>query len=144
MSTETAIEVFQNHPQAFSVCRTDHNIKKYAVECASPIHPSIRSKLDQKAFSGFTAKSAEIPAEIRNASIRDGSAFHFGRTYASFSIRIAHNAKEISTIMRKAKFLPVINGKKSALETIKGMRVATHRRTIMAFRRKESDVIARL
>ena len=41
---------------------------------------------------------------------------NLGRCCGSYNARIIHAAKITSTIILKAKFLPVINGKKSELE----------------------------
>jgi hypothetical protein len=43
----------------------------------------------------------------------------FGPLVPPLASKMSHRAKTISTIIRKAKFLPVMNGKKVLLETIR-------------------------
>src|SRR3989344_9357322 len=101
----------------------------------------MRSKFDQNAFAGFSAKTVEIPADAKSARMMSGNDDQRGRIEESLRARIAHNMNANSTIIRNAKFFPVIKGKKNGFAIIRGMNGMRQRRTMRDFRNMESRFI---
>src|ERR1700683_4686803 len=82
--------------------------------------PSMRSKLLQKLLPGFTpcaSATAMIAMKTRNAP---NIQLRFGRYCGLINASASHAHVITSPMMRKVKFLPVMYGKKSEVETVRG------------------------
>src|SRR3989344_4355640 len=88
---------------------------KYAKRCNRVIYPSIRSKLLQKLFSGFSEKSVANAMTPINAANDARRRENRARYFSLMSARYTHATNMISTMMRNAKFFPVIKGKNKKL-----------------------------
>ncbi|MEK9208191.1 MAG: hypothetical protein AAB922_06915 [Patescibacteria group bacterium] len=82
----------------------------------------MRSKFDQK----LRYESMLTAVEISTASVSPEIAHKIiprrGRMRGSWRQARSHSAVKISMMIRNAKFLPVINGKKRELETMSGIK----------------------
>ena len=73
--------------------------------------PSIRSKLPQKLFRGFTPKISAIVITNRKTKIVPDSQLSLGRYFFSTIINKTQIPANNSIIIRKMKAFPVIKGK---------------------------------
>src|SRR3989344_1701134 len=84
------------------------------------MYPSMRSKLLQKALNGPSPKMSARNTIMRNAPMPHRKSELFGRNDGSLTASRSQHAKITSTMMRNAKFFPVINGKNSGAATMSG------------------------
>src|SRR3989338_8950301 len=110
-NAETPTLVAKKRYHHFSSLSTDPATRKYAPRCASVINPSIRSKFDQNALNGFSAKASARNTTNKNAPTPQRRADCFGRNCGCRSASKSQHAKTTSTIILNVKFFPVINGK---------------------------------
>ena len=93
--------------------------------------PSILSKFDQKLWEKLIPKTAEINTADTNTVKAVVSKPHFGQYLRKFIIKsTAHAVAIISTIIRKAKFFPLMNGKNvesATINKVKGNKYAPTR-----------------
>jgi len=94
---------------------------KYAQRCTIVSQPSMRSLFDQRLRIGLTPSRSATRATRANTVTRIVKLFHFGANCRSRYRRISQSAKASSTMMRKKKALPVMNGKKRLLLMVKGV-----------------------
>src|SRR3989338_5856930 len=84
------------------------------------MNPSMRSKLLQNALNGPSPKISARNTTARNAPTLQRKSERFGRNDGSRRASMSQHAKITSTIIRNAKFFPVIKGKNSGDATIRG------------------------
>src|SRR3989344_3153253 len=84
------------------------------------MYPSMRSKLLQNALNGPSPKISARNTTARNAPTLQRKSERYGRNASSRRASMSQHAKITSTIMRNAKFFPVIKGKNSGDATIRG------------------------
>src|SRR3990167_6002010 len=105
-NAETPTLVAKKRYHHFSSLSTDPATRKYAPRCASVINPSIRSKFDQNALNGFSAKASARNTTSKNAPTLQRRADCFGRNCGCRSASKSQHAKTTSTIILNVKFFP--------------------------------------
>ena len=111
MMDDAAIEIWNkrfHHPSAVATAPT---ITKYINRCSTVMYPSIRSKLLQKLFATSALNIVATAIQPTKARAVHSNSDARGRYLGSRKASSTYAAKSTSTTIRKAKFLPVINGK---------------------------------
>src|SRR3989338_1475079 len=113
----------------------------YTSTCAMVIHPSIRSKLLQKLLKGTAPNASAIAITSTKSASAAMSHERRGRNSARTSARASHATAMTSTMMRKAKFLPVMYGKKSDGRKMRQTKGSAKTPAIQMARRVFSSVV---